>query len=62
MKWVGLDSSVDIATRYGLEDQGSNLGRGEIFRTRSDRPWGPSNLPYNGYRVIPEDKAVGVWP
>jgi hypothetical protein len=24
---------------------------GEIFRTRPDRPWGPPNLLYNGYRV-----------
>jgi len=26
-------------------------GGGEIFRTRPDRPWGPSSLLYNGYRV-----------
>jgi len=24
---------------------------GEVFRTRPDRPWGPTNLLYNGYRV-----------
>jgi len=23
----------------------------KIFRTRPDRPWGPHNLLYNGYRV-----------
>jgi hypothetical protein len=33
-----------------------NLGGGEIFRTRPDRPWGPSNLLYNGYRVCPAGK------
>jgi len=26
---------------------------GEIFRTCSDRPWGPPSLLYNGYRVFP---------
>jgi hypothetical protein len=29
-----------------------NPGGGEIFRTRPDRPWGPPNLLYNGYRVF----------
>jgi hypothetical protein len=28
-----------------------NPGGAEIFRTRPDRPWGPPNLLYNGYRV-----------
>jgi hypothetical protein len=30
---------------------GSNPGGGEIFLTHPDRPWGPSSLIYNGYRV-----------
>ena len=47
-KLRGRDSSVGIATRYGLDGPG-----GEIFRTRPDRPWGPSSLLYNGYRVFP---------
>jgi len=34
-------------------------GGGEILRTRPDRPWGPSSLPYNGYRVFPRGKAAG---
>jgi len=34
---------------------------GEIFRTRPDRPWGPPNLSYNGYRVIPMGKVAGGW-
>jgi hypothetical protein len=34
---VGRDSSVGIATRYGLDGPGSNLGEGEIFHTRPDR-------------------------
>jgi hypothetical protein len=28
----------------------SNPGKGEIFRTRPDRPWGPPSLLYSGYR------------
>jgi len=31
---------------------GSNPGREEIFRTCTDRPWGPPSLLYNGYRVF----------
>jgi hypothetical protein len=45
-------SSVSIATGYGLDGPGSNPGEGEIFRTCPDRPWGPSNFLYNGYRVF----------
>jgi hypothetical protein len=48
---VGRDSSVSIATRYGLDGPGSNPGGAEIFRTRPDRPWGPPSLLYDGYRV-----------
>ena len=29
---------------------------GEIFRTCPNRPWGPPNLLYNGYRVFPGGK------
>ena len=29
---------------------------GEIFRTCTDRPWGPPSLLYNGYRVFPGTK------
>jgi hypothetical protein len=32
-----------------------------IFRTRPDRPWGPSSLLYNGYRDFPGGKAAGTW-
>ena len=49
---IGRDSSVGIATRYGMDGPGirSRCG-GEIFRIRPDRPWGPPSLLYNGYRV-----------
>jgi hypothetical protein len=50
-----------IATGYGLDGPGSNPGRGEIFRTRTDRPWGPPSFLYNGYRVFPTGKAAGAW-
>ena len=40
---------------------GSNLGGGEIFRTRPDRPWDPPSLLYDGYRVFPGGKAAGAW-
>jgi len=36
------------------------LGR-EIFRTRLDRPWGPPNLLYNEYRVVPDGTAAEAW-
>ena len=35
----------------GWTVRGSNPGKGEVFRTRPDRPWGPPSLLYNGYRV-----------
>ena len=47
------DSSVGIATGYGLDVPGSNSGGGEILRTFPDRPWGLPSLLYNGYRVFP---------
>jgi hypothetical protein len=40
---------------------GSHPGGGEIFRTRPDRPWGPLNVLYNGYRVFPGRKVAGAW-
>ena len=49
---VGRDSSVGVATRYGLDGPviESRWG-GEIFRTRPYRPWGPPSLLYNGYWI-----------
>ena len=41
-----------MATGYVLTVRGSNPGGGKIFRICPDRPWGPSSLPYNGYRVL----------
>ena len=58
----GRESSVGIATRYGLDGPGieSRWG-GEIFRTRPDLPWGPPSLLYNGYQVFSGGKAAGAW-
>jgi hypothetical protein len=53
MDW---DSVVGIATCYELD--GSNSNGVDIFRTRSERPWGPYNLLFNGYRVFPGGKAA----
>ena len=46
------DSSVGIATRYGLEGPRIDSRWGEIFRTYPDRLRGPPSLLYNGYRVF----------
>jgi hypothetical protein len=48
-----LDSSVGIATGYGLDDRGVGVRvpvESRIFSsTRPDRPWGSPNLLSNGY-------------
>jgi hypothetical protein len=59
---VGRDSSVGIASGYGLDGPGIESGWGGVnFRTRPDRPWGPPSLLYNGYRVFPGGKSAGAW-
>ena len=47
------DSSVGIATCYGLESPEIESRWGEIFRTYPDRLRGPPSHLYNGYRVFP---------
>jgi hypothetical protein len=54
------DCLVGVATGYGLEGSGIESRWSEICRTRSDRPWGPPSLLYNGYRVFPGGKAAGA--
>jgi hypothetical protein len=65
VSYRGRDSVVGIATRYGPDGPGNESRWGgwgsEIFRTRPDRPWGPSSLLYNGYQVCPGGKAAGAW-
>ena len=53
----GPGSSVDIATDCGLDSPGSNPGGDEIFRTCTDRPWGPPSLLYKGRRAFPGGKV-----
>jgi hypothetical protein len=48
--WAGIAQSAQrIATGWMV--RGSNPDGDKIFRNRPDRPWGPPNLLYNGYRV-----------
>ena len=49
MSW---DSSIGIATRYGL---------GEFSHTRPNQPRGPPSLLHNGYRVFLGGKAAEEW-
>jgi hypothetical protein len=58
---VGRDSTVGIATRYGLDGPVLDPGRGEVFCTWPDWLWSPPSLLYNGYRVFPWGKAAGPW-
>ena len=41
---MGRDSSVGIATRYGLGGPGIECGGGEPFLTRPERQWGPPSF------------------
>ena len=52
----GPGSLVGIATDYGLDGPGIESQWGRDFPPRSDRPWGPPSLVYNGYRVFPRGK------
>jgi hypothetical protein len=55
----GRDSSVGIATGYGMDGPGIESRWGRDFRTRLDRPWGPPSLLYSEYRVFPGVKPSG---
>ena len=57
LRVFGPGSSVGIVTDYGLDGSGiESRWWGEIFRTCPDRPWGPTSLLYDGYRVFPGGK------
>jgi hypothetical protein len=53
VKRVKMVKTVNYGTK-------KNPDWGEIFLTRSDRPWGPPSLLYDGYRVFPGGKAAGA--
>jgi hypothetical protein len=59
LRQVDQDNVVGIATGWTV--RGSNPGEGEIFRTGSDRPWGPPTFLCNGYWVFPGGQATGAW-
>jgi hypothetical protein len=58
---VGWDSSVGIATYYGLDGPGIESRWRRDICTHPDLPWGPPSLLYNGYRVFPGGKAAEAW-
>ena len=55
--YIGQDRVIGIATRYGLDGLGIESRWGENFRTRTDQPWGPPSLLYNGYWVFPRGEG-----
>jgi hypothetical protein len=55
------DSSVGIATRYGLDGPGIEYRKGRDFPHPSRRALGPPSLLHNGYRVLPGINAAGAW-
>jgi hypothetical protein len=56
---VGLDSSVGIATRYGVKGPGIESHWGRNFQSPSRPTLEPIQPLYNGCRVISEDKRPG---
>jgi hypothetical protein len=49
---LGRDSSVDIATRYGLDGPRIESQWGETFNTCPDRNWDRDRHLHNEYRVF----------
>jgi len=56
------DSSVGIATRYGLDGPEIESRWKRDFPYRPERTWSPPSLQYNAYQVFPRGKAAGAWP
>ena len=57
--YVGRDSSVDIAARYGLDGPGIESRLGRYFPHVSKPAKGPTHTISNG--SFPEGKAAGAW-
>jgi len=51
----GVPAGNRLATCWMVRES-NPPGGGRDFRTCPDRPWGPPNLLYNGYRFFPRDK------
>jgi hypothetical protein len=58
---INLELFEGLGRLAGIAVRVSNPGGVELFRTRSDRPWGPPCLLYNVHRVFPAGKAAGAW-
>ena len=58
---MGRDSSVGVATDYGMGSPGIESRCGRDFRPCPERPCGPPSLLHNGYRIFPVDKSAGAW-
>jgi hypothetical protein len=58
---VGRDSSVGIASRFGLDGPGIEFRWRRGFPHRPDRSWDPPSPLYNGYRVFSGGKAARAW-
>ena len=59
---VGKDSSVGVVTHYGLDGPGIESLHGRDFPHPFITAPGPNSLVHSMYRVVPGDKAAGVWP
>jgi hypothetical protein len=58
---VDRDSSVGIATRYGLDGPGIESRWGRDFPHPSRPAMGPPSLLHKEHRVFPGSKAAGAW-
>ena len=56
LEWAGWLSRYSDWLRAGRSGDLIPVGN-ETFRTRPDRPWGPSSLLYNWYRIFPGGKS-----
>jgi hypothetical protein len=55
------DSSVGTATRYGQDGPRIESRWCEIFRTRTDRPWGPNPASWTMGTGSSRGKTAGAW-
>ena len=60
-KCEGRDSSVGIATRYGLDVPGIDSRYGRDFPNPFRPALGPTSLLYNAYRIFAGGKAAETW-